>query len=102
MLSLLVAHPEYGEGQRQWTHRDVALWIECLRSKGVLIASAREFVQSADGKQPVTVEQLSQIFEPGAMASLEAAFDGDWRALLEWWRAPVAPSILHPEDKRRT
>jgi DNA helicase II / ATP-dependent DNA helicase PcrA len=102
MLSLLVAHPEYGEGQRQWTHHELALWVECLRSKGVLRSGARELVQSADGKQPVTVEPLSQIFEPGALASLLAAFDGDWRALLEWWRARVAPDyrrrIQFPAD----
>ena len=102
MLSLLVAHPKYGEGQRQWTYHDLTLLTEWLRTKGILRTGARELVQSDDGKQPVTVEQLSQIFEPRALASLQAAFDGDWRALLEWWRARVAPEyhgrIQFPAD----
>ena len=91
ILSLLVAHPTYGEGQRQWAHHDLALWIECLRSKGILRAGARELVLCADRKQPVTVEHLSQIFEPGAFACLQTAFNGDWRTLLQWWRARVRP-----------
>jgi superfamily I DNA/RNA helicase len=36
------------------------------------------------------------------MASLLVAFDGDWRKLLEWWRARVAPDyhgrIQFPAD----
>src|SRR4029077_17436297 len=86
ILSLLVAHPKYGEGQRQWTHRDVGLWVECLRSKGILRAGAQELLRSADGKQPVTVERLAEILEAGAFSSLLAALDGDCRAVLEWWR----------------
>ena len=102
ILSLLVAHPDYGEGQRPWTHHDLALWIEWLHSKGILRAGARELVLCADRKQPVRVEQLSQIFEPGAFASLQAAFNGGWRTLLQWWRARVGPDydgrIQFPAD----
>jgi DNA helicase-2/ATP-dependent DNA helicase PcrA len=92
ILALLVAHPKYSVGQRQWTHRDVALWAALLCENGVLKAGAREVLKSADGKEPVTVEQLAQILETGALASLLDAFDGDWRALLGWWRVHAAPS----------
>lgn len=89
IISLLVAHPKYGEGQRQWTHRDVTLWVEYLRSKGVLQIQAKEILESADRNQPVTIKHLAEILEPGALTSLLAAFDGDCRTLLEWWRARI-------------
>jgi hypothetical protein len=91
ILALLVAHPRYGEGQRPWTHHDVVLWIECVRSSGVLRAGAQEFLQPADGRQPITHDQLAHIFEPAVLATLGAALQGDWRALLNWWRSLVAP-----------
>ena len=91
ILALLVAHPRYGEGQRPWSHHDVVLWMECLRNSGVLRAGAQEFLQSGDAHQPVTLEQLSQVLEPVALASLGSAFHCDWPALLNWWRNLVAP-----------
>jgi superfamily I DNA/RNA helicase len=95
ILSLLVAHPRYGEGQRQWTQRDVALWAECLRDQGVLRPGAQALLRSADENEAVTVEQLAQVLEPGALASLLAAFDSDWRALLHWWRTLMAPDYYN-------
>jgi DNA helicase-2/ATP-dependent DNA helicase PcrA len=89
ILSLLVAHPRYGEGQRQWTHHDVALWVECLRSEGVLRSGAKDFLSAADGKESITVERLAEIFEPKALSSLLATFDSDLQALLIWLRALV-------------
>jgi superfamily I DNA/RNA helicase len=89
ILSLLIAHPAYGEDQRQWTFRDVALWAECLRGD-VLKTGVRERLESADPKQPATVEQLAEILTPGALSSLLATLDGNWRALLEWWRARIS------------
>jgi superfamily I DNA/RNA helicase len=91
ILALLVAHPKYGEGQRQWTQRDVTLWVDCLRSQGVLRPGARELLRSAGGKEAVTIEQLAQVLEPAALASFLATFDSDWRALLDWWRALMSP-----------
>jgi len=86
---LLVAHPQYGEGQRQWTLRDVALWAECLR-KNALRTGAGKLLESADGKQPATVERLAEIFEPRTLSSLLESLNGNWRRLLEWWRSRVS------------
>jgi hypothetical protein len=88
LLALLVAHPQYGEGQRQWTHADVRLWAEWLPS-GVLKAGASELLAAADRKEPVTTARLAEFLEPEPLASLLAAFESNWRALLEWWRARV-------------
>ena len=90
ILSLLVAHPQYGESRRAWTHHDVVLWTEWLRGSGVLRHDAQEFLLSADGKQLVTPDQLAYILEPPVLASLGGAFQGDWGALLNWWRSLVA------------
>jgi superfamily I DNA/RNA helicase len=91
ILSLLVAHSDYREGHVQWTHADVALWIELLRSHGVLRAGAQDLLRSADGKQIVSMERLAEILEPEALASLLAAFDGNRQTLLDWWCALVSP-----------
>jgi DNA helicase II / ATP-dependent DNA helicase PcrA len=89
ILSLLVAHPEYGEGQRQWAHRDISLWIEYLRQDSVLQTDAKELLEGSDGKELVTLERLGQIFEAGALNALLAALEGEWQELLKWWRDHV-------------
>ncbi len=91
ILSLLVAHPKYREGHRPWTYSDVALWIETLPSQGILRAGAQDLLRSGDGKQIVSMEQLAEILEPEALASLLAAFDCNWQALLDWWCARASP-----------
>jgi hypothetical protein len=88
LLALLLAHPQYGEGQRQWTHADVRLWAEWLPN-GVLKAGATELLAAADRKEPVTTARLAEFLEPEPLASLLAAFESNWRALLEWWRVRV-------------
>jgi len=88
LLALLLAHPQYGEGQRQWTHADVRLWAEWLPG-GALKAGATELLASADRKEPVTTARLAEFLEPEPLASLLAAFESSWRALLEWWRVRV-------------
>jgi superfamily I DNA/RNA helicase len=93
ILSLLVAHPEFGDGHRAWTKRDLALWVEWLGSKGILKDGAKEIIQTRDGSDPVSAEHLHAIFETGAFESLMAARDGGNRALLDWWRTRVSADV---------
>jgi DNA helicase-2/ATP-dependent DNA helicase PcrA len=88
LLTLLLAHPQYGEGQRQWTHCDVRLWAEYLPD-GILKPGAKDLLAAAGAREPVTVERLAEILEPEPLASLLGAFESSWRALLEWWRARI-------------
>jgi superfamily I DNA/RNA helicase len=67
----------------------LALWIEWLASKGIVKSGAKEINQTRDRSHPVTMEHLQTIFEPGALESLMAAWEGDYRALLDWWRTRV-------------
>ena len=90
ILSLLVAHPAFGDGHRAWTNRDLALWGEWLDSKGILKNGAKEIIQARDGSHPVSMEHLQAIFETGPFESLMAALDGDNRTLLGWWRTRVS------------
>jgi DNA helicase-2/ATP-dependent DNA helicase PcrA len=89
ILALLVAHPDYGADHRPWTHGDLAQWAGHLHAKGILRHGAKKQLQSHDLAQPVTMERLVETFEPGALDSLLAAYEGDYRVLLGWWRARV-------------
>jgi len=89
VLALLVAHPAFGEGHREWTASEFALWTEWLTSKGILKHGAKTKIRSKDASQPITISDLDAIFEPGALESLLACFDSDHRALLTWWRNRV-------------
>ncbi|MBI1955335.1 MAG: ATP-dependent helicase, partial [Acidobacteria bacterium] len=89
VLALLVAHPDYGEDHRQWTNGDLALWAECLHSKGVLKHGGKKKLQAADAAKIVTIEALDEFFEASALESLLEAYEGDYCALLEWWRRRV-------------
>jgi superfamily I DNA/RNA helicase len=93
ILSLLSAHPEFGDGHRAWTKVDLALWCEWLDTKGTLKLGAKEMIQAWDGSRPVSMEQLQTIFEPGALESLMAAKDGGNRTLLAWWRTRVSADV---------
>lgn len=93
ILSLLVAHPEFGDGHRAWTKGDLALWCEWLDSKGILKNGAKEMIQTRDVAHPVSMEHLQAIFETRAFESLLAALDGDYRALLDWWRTRVTADV---------
>jgi superfamily I DNA/RNA helicase len=93
ILSLLVTHPKYGEGQRAWTYSDILLWTEWLAGDGVLKPGARELLAATDRQQTVTIEELTMIFQDGPLNSMLSTFDRDWRTLLEWWRCRVAPEI---------
>jgi hypothetical protein len=48
VLSLLVAHPDFGGEHRPWTHGDLAQWAELLESKGVLRHGAKKRLGSFD------------------------------------------------------
>ena len=51
ILSLLVAHPDFGEGHRPWTNGDVALWAEVLQAKGILRHGMKAKLKAADAAQ---------------------------------------------------
>ena len=93
ILSLLLAHPKYGEGQHAWTYNDLTLWAEWLRGKAIFKCGAKKLLEAGDRKQTVTMEQLGEIFEAGTVTSLLETFEGDWRALLKWWRDRVNPDV---------
>ena len=93
ILALLVAHPDFGEGHRPWTHGDLALWAEWLYSKGILKRSAKGEIQAADAVKPVTIQTLDDVFEQGALDELLDCFEGDYRELLDWWRRRLNASV---------
>jgi superfamily I DNA/RNA helicase len=93
ILSLLVAHPQFGDGHRAWTNRDLALWSEWLESRGILKHGAKEIIKTCAGSHLVTMEHLQTVFELGALESLLAAWHGDYRALLGWWRTRVTADV---------
>ena len=93
ILALLVAHPDYGEDYHPWTHGDLALLAEWLQSKGILRQWVKKTIQTYERKQPVTIERLEEVFETGALESLLAAYQGDYRALLAWWRARATADV---------
>ena len=89
VLALLVAHPDFGEGHRGWTAGDFVQWTEWLTAKGVLKHGAKSELRGKDAAKPLTIADLDAIFEPAALQSLLACFEGDHRALLHWWRIRV-------------
>ncbi|HWQ54654.1 MAG TPA: 3'-5' exonuclease, partial [Bryobacteraceae bacterium] len=93
IMALLVAHPDFGERHRPWTHGDLALWAEWLNAEGILKRGAKKRLTTFETSEQVTVERLNEIFEPGALYSLLAAYEGDYHALLEWWRARVTATV---------
>ena len=94
ILSLLAGHPDFGEGHRPWTHGDLAQWAELLRGKGVLRHGAKKRLASYDLAKPVEYEALAELFEQEAIESLQVAYDGSCRDLLEWWRARVTADVV--------
>jgi DNA helicase-2/ATP-dependent DNA helicase PcrA len=93
VAALLVAHPDWGEGARPWTQADVGLWAESLQSKGILRLGAKKRLAALTGNDEVTNEMFDEIFEPGALEQLLEAYEGDYRALLQWWRNHVTQDM---------
>jgi len=60
-----------------------------------LKTNAAELLRQADGKQSVPLERLTEIFDDSSVASLLGTFDGNYRALLDWWRHRVMPSFYN-------
>jgi superfamily I DNA/RNA helicase len=89
-LSLLVAHPDWGDDCRPWTYRDLKSWSIWLKSTGVLKREAGKQIEQSLDSAEVTAEQLHEFFEAGPHESLLAAFQGDYRLLLDWWRRRLA------------
>ncbi|MCL5742906.1 MAG: hypothetical protein M1541_03110, partial [Acidobacteria bacterium] len=87
ILSLLVAHPDFGQYHRPWTNTDLAQWAEVLQAKGVLRHGLKAKLKSGDLTSPVTMERLDEVFEPAALESLMAAWEGSSKDLMEWWQA---------------
>lgn len=86
ILSLLVAHPGFGDGHRPWTNGDVALWAEVLKAQGILRHGVKAKLKTGDAAMEATPESLDKIFEPAALESLGAAWEGNYRDLLGWWQ----------------
>jgi DNA helicase-2/ATP-dependent DNA helicase PcrA len=102
IVSLLVAHPDFGGDHRPWTNGDLAQWAEALRADGVLRRGVKSKLKAADPARPATMERLSEVFEPAALDSLAAAWDGGYRRLLEWWQdrvtADLADRVKYPGE----
>lgn len=63
-----------------------------MTPKGNLRPGAKELIENADDSHPLTVEWLSEVFEPDALDSLLAA-RGDSRQLIHWWSRRIAPEF---------
>ena len=85
ILSLLAAHPDSGPDQRTWTRQDVASWADWLKSEGVIKRGKKKALHEGDMLQPVSIEDLDQIFTVSALDELLATFEGDRGGLLDWW-----------------
>ena len=93
ILSLLVAHPDWGDDCRNWTYREFKSWSEWLRSVGILKPSARQHLEVSVDSAEVGPEGLRELFEAGPLESLLGAFQGDYRQLLDWWRRRLTASF---------
>jgi DNA helicase II / ATP-dependent DNA helicase PcrA len=102
VLSLLVAHPVFGGGERPWTNGDLAQWAEVLKVDGILRRGVKTKLRTADLAQAAGMDRLVEIFEPAALESLMTAMDGDHLVLLDWWRTrvttDVADRVKYPVD----
>jgi DNA helicase-2/ATP-dependent DNA helicase PcrA len=102
LLALLAGHPGLGDGHRDWTCCDLALWTEWLRPTGVLVSGAREAISKCSPHKKVSCEFLKTSFEGDAFAKLQAAYGDSPRALMNWWRENLAPDrrkrVQFPSD----
>jgi len=98
ILSLLVAHPDWGDDSRPWTYRDFKSWASWLRATGILKPDAGVQIDQSVDSALITPAQLPNLFEAGPLESLLTAFQGDYRQLLDWWRRHLA-APFHPRAK---
>ena len=71
----------------------MALWAEVLQSKGVLRHGLKAKLKGGDAGKPATMDRLDEIFEPEALESLMAAWEGSCRDLLGWWHERVTTEV---------
>jgi DNA helicase-2/ATP-dependent DNA helicase PcrA len=93
ILSLLVGHPDFGQTHHPWTNGDVAQWADVLQAKGILRHGQKSKLKAADPARPSTMERLDEIFEPAALDTLMAAWEGNYCELLKWWQAKVTADL---------
>lgn len=94
VLSLLVAHPHFGESSRAWTCGDLALWAEWLHSEGVIKRGAKKKLPNLTPADTATIQTLDDTFEPSALEALLKTFAGDYRELLDWWRRRLNATVF--------
>jgi len=94
VFSLVVAHPQFGEGSRAWTCGDLALWAEWLHSEGVIKRGAKKKLSGLTPADTATIETLDDTFEPGALEALLGTFEGGYRELLSWWRLRLNATVF--------
>ena len=96
MLALASGAPD-SERSESWTQGEVAQWAEVLHSSGVLRRGAKKNLARYDSREPAVLSAegiLVQSFEPDALESLMLAWDGGYKALLEWWRSRLPANML--------
>jgi hypothetical protein len=96
VLALISGAPDV-EGFRPWTNGDVQQWAEVLQTKGILRRGGKKALAGYDPEQVATLAadgMLMQCFEPGALESLAAAWDGGCQALLQWWRERLTADVF--------
>ena len=84
LLALLGPHPQ-GRNSDAWTFRELQLWTEWLQSTGILRRGTKRLLTASAMDVPVTLEDLTRIFEEKALDDLLAAFESDAAELIEWW-----------------
>lgn len=92
------ARPDYevwGEECRVWTAPDLALWLDCLETKGLLRHGAKSKAHELAlgfgvGSRELPVDEICNLFvnPDDGIAAIEAASTGD----LDWFGARVLPS----------
>lgn len=93
ILSLLTGHlDDVGPG-RPWTYGALSSWTEWVQGCGMFQPGAAQRITAGRPTTMITMEDLIEIFEPAALDSLMAAYDGGYRDLLRWWRGRVRPAV---------
>jgi DNA helicase-2/ATP-dependent DNA helicase PcrA len=93
IVALLIGHPGFGQGHRNWKCGDLVLWLEWLRRGGVLKAGSKAALAALPSQSEGTPAVLQAVLEPASITGLLATLNDSPRALLGWWRDRVAPDF---------
>jgi DNA helicase-2/ATP-dependent DNA helicase PcrA len=93
ILALLVAHPGFGDGYRNWTVGDLTLWLEWVHRDRVLKAEYTGAISDYLKAKPVTIDVFGDMFDPNALSELLVALNKSPLALLAWWRDHLSPEF---------